>query len=49
MSNSRIRRWSGVSALVLILAEGGLTTSWAHAHARAAAPAAVSLATAGVD
>ena len=36
----------GLSALVLILAEGGLTTSWAHA--RAAAPAAVSLATVGV-
>jgi NhaP-type Na+/H+ and K+/H+ antiporter len=35
-----------VSALVLILAEGGLTTNWAHA--RAAAPAAVMLATAGV-
>jgi len=36
----------GLSALVLILAEGGLTTSWAHA--RTAAPAALSLATAGV-
>jgi potassium/hydrogen antiporter len=36
----------GFSALVLILAEGGLTTSWAHA--RSAAPAALSLATAGV-
>ncbi len=36
----------GLSALVLILAEGGLTTSWAHA--RAAAPAALVLATAGV-
>jgi potassium/hydrogen antiporter len=36
----------GLSALVLILAEGGLTTSWAHF--RAAAPAALSLATAGV-
>ncbi len=36
----------GLSALVLILAEGGLTTSWSHA--RAAAPAALSLATAGV-
>src|SRR6185437_12316978 len=36
----------GLSALVLILAEGGLTTNWAHA--RAAAPAALSLATAGV-
>jgi len=31
---------------VLILAEGGLTTSWAHA--RAAAPAAIALATVGV-
>src|SRR5262249_41808765 len=36
----------GLSALVLILAEGGLTTSWAHV--RAAAPAALSLATVGV-
>ena len=36
----------GLSALVLILAEGGLTTNWAHA--RAAAPAAVLLATVGV-
>ena len=36
----------GLSALVLILPEGGLTTSWAHA--RAAAPAALSLATVGV-
>ncbi len=36
----------GLSALVLILAEGGLTTSLAHA--RRAAPAALSLATAGV-
>jgi cell volume regulation protein A len=36
----------GLTALVLILAEGGLTTSWAHA--RAAAPAALSLATVGV-
>jgi cell volume regulation protein A len=36
----------GLSALVLILAEGGLTTSWPHA--RAAAPAALSLATVGV-
>ena len=36
----------GLSALVLILAEGGLTTSWARA--RAAAPAALSLATVGV-
>ena len=36
----------GLSALVLILAEGGLTTNWAHA--RAAAPEALSLATIGV-
>jgi potassium/hydrogen antiporter len=36
----------GLGALVLILAEGGLTTSWARA--RSAAPAAVLLATVGV-
>lgn len=36
----------GLGALVLILAEGGLTTNWGHA--RAAAPAAIALATAGV-
>src|SRR5206468_11112266 len=36
----------GLSALVLILAEGGLTTSWTRA--RAAAPAALLLATVGV-
>jgi cell volume regulation protein A len=36
----------GLSALVLILAEGGLTTNWAHT--RAAAPAAIALATVGV-
>jgi potassium/hydrogen antiporter len=36
----------GTSALVLILAEGGLTTKWSHA--RAAAPAALLLATIGV-
>ena len=36
----------GLGALVLILAEGGLTTNWAHA--RAAGPAAFLLATAGV-
>ena len=36
----------GLGALVLILAEGGLTTNWAHA--RAAGPAAVLLATVGV-
>jgi cell volume regulation protein A len=44
--NAGLAQALGLSALVLILAEGGLTTSWAHA--RAAAPAAVSLATAGV-
>ncbi|MCL2582514.1 MAG: potassium/proton antiporter [Streptosporangiales bacterium] len=36
----------GLSALILILAEGGLTTSWAHA--RPAMPAALLLATVGV-
>ncbi|HEY1618026.1 MAG TPA: potassium/proton antiporter [Streptosporangiaceae bacterium] len=36
----------GLSALVVILAEGGLTTSWRHV--REAAPAALALATAGV-
>jgi cell volume regulation protein A len=36
----------GTSALVLILAEGGITTNWSHA--RAAAPAALLLATIGV-
>jgi cell volume regulation protein A len=35
----------GLGALVLILAEGGLTTSWARA--RSAAPAAALLATVG--
>jgi cell volume regulation protein A len=35
----------GIGALVVILAEGGLTTNWAHS--RAAAPAALSLATIG--
>jgi NhaP-type Na+/H+ and K+/H+ antiporter len=44
--NAGLAQALGLSALVLILAEGGLTTSWAHA--RAAAPAAVVLATAGV-
>jgi hypothetical protein len=42
--NAGLAQALGLSALVLILAEGGLTTSWAHA--RAAAPAAVMLATA---
>src|ERR1700744_458103 len=36
----------GLGALVLILAEGGLTTNWAHA--RKAAPVAAMLATVGV-
>jgi potassium/hydrogen antiporter len=44
--NSGLAEVLGLSALVLILAEGGLTTSWARA--RAAAPAAFSLATVGV-
>ena len=44
--NAGLAQALGLSALVLILAEGGLTTSWAHA--RAAAPAALSLATVGV-
>ncbi|HEY1618864.1 MAG TPA: potassium/proton antiporter [Streptosporangiaceae bacterium] len=44
--NAGLAEVLGLSALVLILAEGGLTTSWAHA--RAATPAALSLATAGV-
>jgi cell volume regulation protein A len=44
--NADLARVLGLSALVLILAEGGLTTDWAHA--RAAAPAALLLATVGV-
>jgi NhaP-type Na+/H+ and K+/H+ antiporter len=44
--NAGLAEALGLSALVLILAEGGLTTSWTHA--RAAAPAALSLATVGV-
>src|SRR5499427_2492289 len=44
--NAGLAQALGLSALVLILAEGGLTTNWAHA--RAAAPAALSLATVGV-
>src|SRR5215472_17628250 len=44
--NAGLAEALGLSALVLILAEGGLTTSWAHA--RAAAPAALSLATVGI-
>jgi len=45
-SDASLAEVLGLSALVLILAEGGLTTNWAHA--RAAAPAAIALATAGV-
>ncbi len=45
-SNPGLAQVLGLSALVVILAEGGLTTHWQHA--RAAAPAAVALATAGV-
>jgi potassium/hydrogen antiporter len=44
--NAGLAQAMGLSALVVILGEGGLTTSWAHA--RAAAPAALSLATTGV-
>jgi len=44
--NAALARELGLGALILILAEGGLTTNWAHA--RAAAPAALSLATIGV-
>jgi potassium/hydrogen antiporter len=45
-SNAGLAEVLGLGALVLILAEGGLTTNWAHA--RAAAPPAIALATAGV-
>jgi NhaP-type Na+/H+ and K+/H+ antiporter len=44
--NAELAQALGLSALVLILAEGGLTTNWEHA--RAAAPAALILATVGV-
>jgi len=44
--NAGLAQALGLSALVLILAEGALTTNWVHA--RAAAPAALSLATVGV-
>ena len=44
--NAQLAQVLGLSALVLILAEGGLTTNWRHA--RSAAPAAVLLATIGV-
>jgi cell volume regulation protein A len=45
-SNAELAQALGTSALVLILAEGGITTNWSHA--RAAAPAALLLATIGV-
>jgi potassium/hydrogen antiporter len=44
--NAALAQALGLTALVLILAEGGLTTNWVHA--RAAAPAAALLATVGV-
>jgi cell volume regulation protein A len=44
--NADLAQVIGLSGLVLILAEGGLTTRWAHA--RDAAPAALVLATIGV-
>ncbi len=44
--NAELAQALGTSALVLILAEGGLTTNWSHA--RAAAPVALTLATVGV-
>ena len=44
--NAALTRDLGLVALVVILAEGGLTTKWEHA--RRAAPAAVLLATVGV-
>jgi NhaP-type Na+/H+ and K+/H+ antiporter len=44
--NAALAEVLGLAGLVLILAEGGLTTNWAHA--RAAAPAALVLATVGV-
>jgi potassium/hydrogen antiporter len=44
--NANLTETLGLCALVLILAEGGLTTNWAHA--RQAAPAAIALATVGV-
>jgi cell volume regulation protein A len=45
-SNAGLAQMLGLSALVVILAEGGLTTNWEHA--RAAGPAAILLATVGV-
>jgi NhaP-type Na+/H+ and K+/H+ antiporter len=44
--NAALTETLGLGALVLILAEGGLTTNWAHA--RRAAPVAIALATVGV-
>src|SRR5215472_7046458 len=44
--NAELAEVLGLGGLVLILAEGGLTTNWEHA--RRAAPAAVMLATVGV-
>jgi cell volume regulation protein A len=44
--NAQLAEALGTSALILILAEGGITTNWSHA--RAAAPAALLLATIGV-
>jgi potassium/hydrogen antiporter len=44
--NTELTEVLGLSALILILAEGGLTTNWAHA--RPAMPAALLLATVGV-
>jgi cell volume regulation protein A len=44
--NADLTETLGLSALVLILAEGGLTTNWGHA--RRAAPVAIALATVGV-
>lgn len=45
-SNAGLAQELGLSALVFILAEGGLTTNWSRV--RSAAPAALSLATIGV-
>ena len=44
--NAELTAVLGLSALIVILAEGGLTTNWAHA--RPAMPAALLLATVGV-
>jgi len=44
--NANLAEALGLGALVLILAEGGLTTNWEHA--KKAAPAAIALATVGV-